>query len=99
MNGFLQNQDYHMIKRKNIKFILILNEHRKDSDGCMIYANLCKLRHQLCRRGLGGICKDQPCSKLCHLPACFSLESNSDQMAGIRKEETTLLELSPSSLI
>ena len=34
----------------------------------------------------------------CHLPACFSLESNSDQMAGIRKEETTFLELSPSSL-
>ena len=24
MNGFLQNQDYHMMKRKNIKFILIL---------------------------------------------------------------------------
>ena len=34
----------------------------------------------------------------CHLPACFSLESNSGQMAGIRKEETTFLELSPSSL-
>ena len=24
MNRFLQNQDHHMIKRKNIKFILIL---------------------------------------------------------------------------
>lgn len=35
----------------------------------------------------------------CHLPACFSLGSNSDQMAGIGNEETTSLELSPSSLI
>ena len=35
----------------------------------------------------------------CHLLACFSLESNSDQMAGVRNEETTFLELSPSSLI
>lgn len=31
----------------------------------------------------------------CHLPACFSLESDSDQMAGIRNEEISFLELSP----
>lgn len=34
----------------------------------------------------------------CHLPACCSLESDLDQMAGIRNEETFFLELSPSSL-
>lgn len=35
----------------------------------------------------------------CHLPACFSLELDSHQMAGIRNEETGLLEPSPSCLI
>lgn len=49
---------------KNSKFIFILNGHQKDSDGCIIYVNLCKFRFQLYRRGLGGICKDQSCSKL-----------------------------------
>lgn len=35
----------------------------------------------------------------CHLPACFSLESDSDQMARISKEDTSFLEPSPSSPI
>lgn len=35
----------------------------------------------------------------CHLPACFSPELESHQMAGIRNEETDFLEPSPSCLI